>query len=99
MAWCAQRRLMLLLFACRAWCEVAWQRYGYTALLLSCENEHTDIVRVLLDRPDVDVWVANVSGAGSRWTNSGMLLHFACHVIVVLGVRWHGRCMGTRHCC
>ncbi len=47
------------------WCDVLWQRYGDTALLRSCENGHVDIVRVLLGRPDVDVRVANVSGAGS----------------------------------
>jgi ankyrin repeat protein len=37
-----------------------------TALLLSCWNRHVDIVRLLLDRPDVDVNAASVSGAGGR---------------------------------
>jgi ankyrin repeat protein len=47
-------------------CELAWQADGNTALLRSCAKGHVDIVRLLLDRSDVDVKAASVSGARSR---------------------------------
>jgi hypothetical protein len=63
-----QRNAAAFCLSCdrRAWCEVAWQMHRDTALLLSCWNRHVDIVRLLLDRPDVDVNAASVSGAGGR---------------------------------
>ena len=42
------------------------QTHVDTALMVSCAKRHVNIVRLQLNRPDVDVRVANVSGAGGR---------------------------------
>ena len=45
-------------------------QYGLTPLLLACQQNHADIVNILLDRYSADFWSPDVAMHGTRlsWT-------------------------------